>query len=86
MHIIKIHEAKSNLSKLVKMAQAGERIVIANGDVPVVELILTTLGKSQKSSGRGAWKGKGAILPSFYEPMSAEELSDWEDGPIEPSA
>jgi antitoxin (DNA-binding transcriptional repressor) of toxin-antitoxin stability system len=85
MHIVKIHEAKSTLSKLVKMTLAGERVVIANGNEPVVELIVTTLGKPQKSSGRGAWKGKGAIHPSFYEPMSAEELSLWEDGPIEPT-
>jgi antitoxin (DNA-binding transcriptional repressor) of toxin-antitoxin stability system len=86
VHIVKIHDAKSNLSKLVKMAQAGERVVIANGDVPVVELVPTTLGKTQKGLGIGAWKGKGAIHPSFYEPMSAEELSLWEDGPIEPTA
>ena len=58
------------------MAQAGERVVIANGDLQVVERVPTTLGKPQKGLGIGAWKGKGAILPSFYEPMSAEELSD----------
>jgi len=53
--------------------------------VPVAELIPTTLGKPQKILGIGAWKGKGAILPRFYEPMRAEELSLWEDGPIEPT-
>ena len=54
MHIVRIHDAKSNLSKLVKMAQAGERVVIANGDVQVVELVPTTLGKPQKGLGIGA--------------------------------
>ena len=38
----------------------------------------------KKNMGRGAWKGQMVIHPSFYDDMTPEELSLWEDGPIEP--
>jgi len=38
MATVKIHEAKSTLSKLIERACAGEEIVIAPGDHPVVRL------------------------------------------------
>ena len=34
-----IHEAKTNLSKLVARAEAGEEIVIKRGGVPVAKLV-----------------------------------------------
>ena len=33
-----IHEAKTNLSKLIRLAEAGEEVIIARDDVPVVRL------------------------------------------------
>jgi prevent-host-death family protein len=36
--IVKIHEAKTQLSKLIARAEAGEEIVIARDDTPVVKL------------------------------------------------
>jgi hypothetical protein len=38
----------------------------------------------KKNMGVGAWKGQMVIHPSFYDDMTPEELSLWEDGPIEP--
>ena len=36
---VKIHEAKTNLSKLIAQAQRGEEVVIARGKTPVVRLV-----------------------------------------------
>ena len=36
MATVNIHEAKTNLSKLIARAEAGEEIVIARGGEPVV--------------------------------------------------
>ena len=33
-----VHEAKTQLSKLIRLALAGEEVIIARGDVPVVKL------------------------------------------------
>lgn len=38
MAIVKIHEAKTNLSRLIARAEAGEEIIIARDDKPVVRL------------------------------------------------
>lgn len=38
MVVVKIHEAKTNLSKLVARAEAGEEIVIARDNEPVAKL------------------------------------------------
>ena len=48
-------EAKSQLSKLVKAALAGEDVVIANHGKPVVRLV--ELADQPKTRGYGAWKG-----------------------------
>lgn len=39
MSMVNMHEAKSNLSKLVERAAAGEDIVIARAGVPVARLV-----------------------------------------------
>lgn len=41
MATVKIHEAKTNLSKLIARAEAGEEIVIARGDKPVARLVVS---------------------------------------------
>ena len=38
MATVTIHQAKTNLSKLIARAEAGEEIVIARGSNPVVRL------------------------------------------------
>lgn len=35
---VNIHEAKTNLSKLIRLAEAGEEVIIARDGVPVVRL------------------------------------------------
>ncbi|MGQ0629699.1 MAG: type II toxin-antitoxin system Phd/YefM family antitoxin [Sporichthyaceae bacterium] len=39
MPTVNMHEAKTNLSKLVERAAAGEEIVIARAGVPVARLV-----------------------------------------------
>ena len=85
MNIFTIHEAKTNLSKLIKLVEAGEEVMIARGSTNVVRVVPIEQ-PIRKSRGYGAWKDLVGKLPDFLEPMSAEELSLWEDGPIDPAA
>ncbi len=48
-------EAKSQLSKLVRAALAGEEVVIANKGVPVVRLV--KVGAQDFARKPGAWSG-----------------------------
>ena len=75
---VSIHAAKTNLSKLVARAEAGEEIIIARGSKPVAKL--TAVAPKGKRV-FGALKGKIAIGPEFFEPLPPEELDPWEQAP-----
>ncbi len=65
MQIINIHQAKTNLSKLIELALNGEDIVIAKAGKPVVKLV-EYKGKL-KPRKPGALKGKIFVPDDFTE-------------------
>jgi prevent-host-death family protein len=85
MAVVKIHEAKTNLSKLIARVEAGEEIVIARGDTPVVKL--TPLKPVRNHPRFGALKGKLPHIPDefFFDPLPEEELRAWEGADDETS-
>jgi prevent-host-death family protein len=76
MPTVTIHQAKTNLSKLIERASQGEEIIIARGSKPVARLV--PLGPVKGKRQPGSMKGKLEIGPEFFEPLSDEELSHWE--------
>jgi len=77
MAIVTIHEAKTQLSKLIARAEAGEEIVIARGKDPVVRL--APVAKFKRRRAPGFLKGKVQIPDSFFfDPLPEEELRAWE--------
>ena len=69
-----VHDAKTNLSKLIAAALEGEEVVIARGSVPVVRLApVAPLGRRAF----GALKGKITIDARFEEPLPDDELAGW---------
>lgn len=71
---VTIHSAKTNLSKLIELAKAGEEIVIAKGKVPVAKIVPI----AQTGFTIGLLKGKVEGGPDFFEPMDEDELDLWE--------
>jgi antitoxin (DNA-binding transcriptional repressor) of toxin-antitoxin stability system len=76
MKVVTIHAAKTNLSQLLALVEAGEEIVLARGKTPIAKLT----PYSAPSEGRrfGALKGQIDIGPEFFEPLPEEELKAWE--------
>jgi prevent-host-death family protein len=72
-----IHAAKTNLSKLVARAEAGEEIVLARGKDPVAKIV-PVISKPKPKRKFGALKGKIKIGPEFFDPLPEEELKLWE--------
>ncbi len=60
---INIHEAKTQLSALVTRAEAGEDIVIARANKPVVRLVPVTPAPVQRRLGEA--KGLVSMAPDF---------------------
>lgn len=83
MAMVTIHEAKTNLSKLIARAEAGEEIVIARGREPVAKL--TALIRPHRRV-FGALAGKYPDLPDsfFFDPLPEDELNAWEGGDEDP--
>ena len=65
MEITNMHQAKSQLSKLVERALQGEEVVIARAGKPVVRLV--PVQQSDKPRKGGQWKGKVRIAEDFDE-------------------
>ncbi|MGH9172854.1 MAG: type II toxin-antitoxin system Phd/YefM family antitoxin [Vicinamibacterales bacterium] len=78
MIVVTVHAAKTQLSKLIARAEAGEQVIIARGKKPVVRLVAVEDAKPQRQF--GAMKGKVWVGPEFFEPLPEDELKAWEGG------
>jgi|TARA_B100000315_G_C14303088_1_gene462764 prevent-host-death family protein len=75
---VNMHEAKSRLSELVRLAEQGETVIVARNGQPVVELKLVEKTKKRKSI-LGAWAHAAKDLkPGWDEKLPLEEVfPDW---------
>jgi prevent-host-death family protein len=72
---VNMHEAKTELSRLVERALAGEDVIIARAGVPVVRLVpLARQGKRKL----GQWAGRVRMAEDFDAPLSDDDLNAWE--------
>ncbi len=75
MTTFSVHEAKTNLSKLLASAEAGEEVVIARGKTPVARLVAVAPPKPVRKA--GMWKGMFRMDDSFFDPLPDDELALW---------
>ena len=76
MPVVTVHHAKTNLSKLIERAEAGEEIVIARGKEAAVKLVPV---KPVSRRQFGLYKGIAKVGPEFFEPLPEKELRAWEE-------
>lgn len=74
---VTVHAAKTNLSKLIEAALAGEEVVIAKGRTPVVKLVPIARAKFRIGILEGKVAGPG---PDFFEPLGEDALDLWDGG------
>ncbi|MDR2380970.1 MAG: type II toxin-antitoxin system prevent-host-death family antitoxin [Bifidobacteriaceae bacterium] len=73
--VVNTLEAKTRLSRLIALAEAGEEVIVARAGKPVVRLV--PVGPPRRREfGFGAFD----ISPEhpFFEPLPAEEIARWE--------
>lgn len=74
-HVVNVHEAKTQLSRLLAQVEAGEDVVIARRGEPVARLVACKpTGKRHPD----VLKGRIVIPDSFFDPLPEEELAAWE--------
>jgi prevent-host-death family protein len=76
--MVNVHEAKTQLSRLLLRVEAGEEVIIARGGKPVARLVPLEAAPTLPKRQPGRLKGKIPPLPdSFFDPMTDEELREW---------
>ena len=75
MFVVNVHQAKTQLSRLLARVEAGEDIVIARRGEPVARLVGC---KPRNKRQPDILKGKIVIPDSFFDPLPDEELTAWE--------
>jgi prevent-host-death family protein len=75
MPTFSVHKAKTNLSRLLKKAEAGEEVVIARGTTPVAQLVAVRGIKGKRKP--GSMKKKLRVGRGFFDPLPASELKGW---------
>jgi prevent-host-death family protein len=76
MKRVNIHEAKTQFSRLVDAAAAGEEIIIAKAGVPAARLGPILQPKPTRRF--GVLKGKVVIADDFDLPLPDDMLADFE--------
>ena len=75
MHVVNVHQAKTELSRLLARVEAGEEVVIARRGEPVARLVAC---KAPVKRQPDVLKGKLVVPDTFFDPLPEEELAVWE--------
>jgi prevent-host-death family protein len=67
VHHVKVHEAKTNFSKLLKAVEDGDEVIVHRGDVPVARLV--RFEGDERRPRFGALKGKIWMSDDFDDPL-----------------
>ena len=76
MKRVNIHQAKTELSKLVERAEAGEEVVIARAGKPAAKLV--PLSRARGPRRLGLLDGKFKIPDDFNKPLPESVLRAFE--------
>lgn len=82
--MVNVHDAKSNLSELLRRVERGEEVVLARAGTPVARLVPYTAPEPRQP---GRWAGKVTIADDFDEtPEDLLALFEGEPAPDDPTA
>lgn len=74
--VVNVHAAKTQLSRLIEKAAAGEEVVIAKAGVPIARLV--PLQGPQPKRQLGLLAGAGSVPDDFDRPLPDEAIADFE--------
>ena len=76
MATVNVHQAKTQLSRLLARVAGGEEIVIARAGKPVARLLPVQGTGTRRTP--GSLRGRIKLSERFDEPLPVNDLSAWE--------
>ena len=76
MSKINIHNAKTNLSRLIEKAAKGDEVIISRAGEPVARLVPIKTAAARRR--KGLLKNKIKIRPGFYKPLPEAVIAAFE--------
>ena len=77
MKTINVHQAKTQLSRLLEEVASGQEIIIAKAGKPVARLV--SLRTASKKRQLGILEGKLTVMPDFDAPLPDAILDAFEE-------
>lgn len=71
--MVNVHEAKTQFSRLLEQAHAGQEIILAKAGKPYARLMPLAPPLSLRQRGRL----EGRVGDEFFEPLPDDELDAW---------
>lgn len=81
---VNISKAKTNFSKYAKLVKKGNRIILADRNIPFAQIIPLSSASEDIAAKRkkmiGSLKGKVSLIGDINQPLTEEELNNWYNG------
>ncbi len=72
--LVNVHDAKTQFSKLLEQAHAGQEIILAKAGKPYARMVPLAPGTPKRVRGRL----KGIDDSAFFDALPSDELDAWE--------
>lgn len=72
--MVNVHDAKSNLSRLLAEVEQGNEVIIARAGTPCARLVPYTANERTLGAMSQRWESP---VWEFYAPLPDDELDDW---------
>jgi prevent-host-death family protein len=69
-----VHQAKTNLSRLIKEAEKGKDVIISRGKKPVVKIV--SIQTTSEKRIPGSMKGQLWSAPDAFDPLTDQEMRE----------
>jgi prevent-host-death family protein len=71
-----VHQAKTNFSRLLKEAEAGQEVIVMRGKKPIARLVPIE-SPALKSPRLGGFEFLGPVDPSVFDPLTDEQMIEY---------
>jgi prevent-host-death family protein len=70
-----VHQAKTNLSRILKEVEAGQEVIVMRGKKPVAKIVAIDTVSSRKTLA-GAYAGRISWTADAFDPLTDRELAE----------